>query len=74
MRYRLALCLGLTIGFASGVLGTAAEPALEVITVQNADRIELLQTLAIPDVEKGSTSQCSVAFSPDGRLLVAACG
>ncbi len=37
--------------------------------MQNADRMELLRTLAIPDVEKGSTSQCSVAFSPDGRLL-----
>ena len=74
MRPRLALCLALMIGFASGVFGYAAEPALEVITVQNADRMELLRTLAIPDVEKGSTSQCSVAFSPDGRLLVAACG
>jgi hypothetical protein len=30
--------------------------------------------MAIPGYHKGQVSQCSVAFSPDGRLLVGACG
>jgi len=47
---------------------------LQAITIANADKLQLLRTLEIPGYKKGSLSQCSVAFSPDGRLLVAACG
>lgn len=47
---------------------------LEVITVANAGKIQLLKTLPIPGFEKNALSQCSVAFSPDSRLLVGACG
>jgi len=47
---------------------------LQAITIANADKLQLPRTLEIPGYKKGSLSQCSVAFSPDGRLLVAACG
>jgi WD40 repeat protein len=30
--------------------------------------------MAIPDYDEGQLSQCSLAFSPDSRLLVGACG
>jgi WD40 repeat protein len=49
-------------------------PALQPIMVDNADRVRLLKTMPIPGYRRGQTSQCSVAFSPDGRLLVGACG
>jgi WD40 repeat protein len=49
-------------------------PPLEAITTANAGNIQLLKTLSIPDFKKGSLSQCSVAFSPDSRLIVGACG
>jgi len=49
-------------------------PVLQPIMVENADRIELLRSMSIPGYQKGQISQCSLAFSPDGRLLVGACG
>ena len=49
-------------------------PALQPITVENAENIQLLRTMRIPDYKKGRISQCSLAFSPDNRLLVGACG
>jgi WD40 repeat protein len=49
-------------------------PALQPITAQNAEKIRLLRTMKIPNYSKGQISQCSLAFSPDGRLLVGACG
>jgi WD40 repeat protein len=49
-------------------------PALQRITLRNADKVQLLRTMDIPGYRKGQVSQCSLAFSPDGRLLVAACG
>ena len=77
----------LRLGFVLGVLLTAgvggfalpcpcgdALPARQPITAENADQVRLLRTLEIPDYKRGALSQCSVAFSPDGRLLVAASG
>lgn len=49
-------------------------PKLQPISLKNADKIQLLRTMEIPDYRKGKTSQCSVAFSPDGALLIGACG
>ena len=48
--------------------------ALQPITVQNAEKIRLLRTMDIPDYSRGQISQCSLTFSPNGRLLVGACG
>jgi len=49
-------------------------PALRPIAIENVDKIQLLRTMKIPDYNKGQISQCSLAFSPDGHLLVGACG
>jgi WD40 repeat protein len=49
-------------------------PALQDITVENADKVQLLQTLEIPGYQRGQTSQCGAAFSPDGHWLVGVCG
>lgn len=49
-------------------------PALQTITTENAVELELLRTMEIPEYQPGRSSQCSVAFSPDGHLLVGACG
>jgi len=49
-------------------------PALQPITLENAGKIQLLRTMKIPDYSQGEISQCSIAFSPDGHLLVGACG
>ena len=49
-------------------------PALQPITTQNAEKIQLLRTMEIPDYSRGKIGQCSLAFSPDGHLLVGACG
>jgi len=48
-------------------------PALQALTVNNADNIRLLKTLEIPGFSQGGLSQGSVAFSPDGKLLSGAC-
>lgn len=47
---------------------------LQTIAPENADKVELLRTLEIPGYSRGQISQCSLAFSPDGQLLVGACG
>ena len=49
-------------------------PALQPITTENAGKVQLLRTMEIPGYQRGRLSQCSLAFSPDGRLLVGACG
>ena len=49
-------------------------PPLQTITVENANKVQPLRTMEIPDYQRGQLSQCSLAFSPDGRLLVGACG
>lgn len=49
-------------------------PALQPLTIENADKIQLLRTMKIPEFNKGQISQCSPTFSPDGRLIVGACG
>lgn len=54
--------------------GGEALPTLRPITAENAGQVRLLRTLEIPEYKKGALSQCSVAFSADGRLLVAASG
>ena len=51
-----------------------ALPALQFITTENADKVQLLRTMGIPGYQRGQLSQCSLAFSPDGHLLVGACG
>jgi dipeptidyl aminopeptidase/acylaminoacyl peptidase len=48
-------------------------PRLEVITPSRAASIELLNTLEIPGFQRGSLSQCSVAFSPDGETFGGVC-
>ena len=48
-------------------------PQLQVITTANAGELKLLKTLQIPGFKTGSLSQCSVAFSPDGRFLSGVC-
>jgi WD40 repeat protein len=48
-------------------------PQLQVITAANAGELKLLKTLQIPGFQAGSLSQCSVAFSPDGRFLSGVC-
>lgn len=49
-------------------------PKLQPLSLKNADNIQLLRTMKIPAYSRGKISQCSVAFSPDGSLLVGACG
>jgi pimeloyl-ACP methyl ester carboxylesterase len=51
-----------------------ALPALQPVTTENADKVQLLRTMEIPGYQSGQLSQCSLAFSPDGHLLVGACG
>lgn len=48
-------------------------PSLQGITAANARMIQLLKTLQLPGFQKGALSQCSVAFSPDGKLLTGVC-
>jgi WD40 repeat protein len=48
-------------------------PALQPITPENAGNVQLLKTLQIPGLRRSTLSQCSVAFSPDGRLLTGVC-
>ena len=47
---------------------------LQPITTENADKVQLLKTMEIPGYNRGQISQCSLDFSPDGYLLVGACG
>jgi WD40 repeat protein len=48
-------------------------PALQPITPENAGSIRQLKALEIPGFSQGGLSQCSLAFSPDGKLLTGAC-
>ena len=54
---------------------SAAEPLppLAPITLANAKGVQLLKTLRIPDFAVSSLSQCSVDFSPDGKMLSGVC-
>lgn len=54
----------------------AAEPlpSLQAISIENARDVVLLRVLTIPEFKSSPVSQNSVAFSPDGRFLVAAGG
>ena len=56
------------------VMVSESLPALQPITTENAGQVQLLRTMEIPGYQRGRLSQCSLAFSPDGRLLVGACG
>jgi WD40 repeat protein len=48
---------------------------LQRITVENAQQVRLLATLALPDyVFDFPYTQCNADFSPDGNLLAGACG
>jgi len=49
-------------------------PSVRSPVSSDVSRIEVLRVLTIPEHSRGMVSQCSVAFSPDGKLLVAACG
>lgn len=60
--------------FSTSPTPEASMPPLETIAVANASNIQLLKTLEIPGFTRGALSQCSVAFSPDSRLIVGACG
>jgi len=55
-------------------LASETLPALQPITTENADKVQLLRTMAIPNYQRGRLSQCSLDFSPDGSLLIGACG
>lgn len=57
-----------------GTTETPGLPAYKRITPDNAPGIALLHSLEIPNYQPGVLSQCSLDFSPDGSLLVAACG
>jgi len=48
-------------------------PSLQAITTANAGKIQLLKTLPIPGFKTSALSQCSIAFSPDGKLLSGVC-
>jgi WD40 repeat protein len=48
-------------------------PLMEDITPGNADQVEQLRTLQIPDFPEAPSGQCSVAFTPDDAFLAAAC-
>ena len=48
-------------------------PPPRVMTTANARDVVLLRTLQIPGFSQSAISQCSVAFSPDGRLLSGVC-
>jgi WD40 repeat protein len=54
---------------------TSSDESVELvpITFANAKDVRLLKTLPIPDFAVSSLSQCSVAFSPDGKLLSGVC-
>ncbi len=54
--------------------GLAFLPELQPIIAIDADEVALLQTLEIPNYQRGRISQCSLDFSPDGSRLVGACG
>lgn len=77
---RVALCLLPLITILS-VASTGADGigaflpmTLSRISVGNAAELQLLETLPIPEYAQGAVSHCSVDFSPDGCLLVVACG
>lgn len=55
-------------------LTSSVLPELEQITVENADRVQLIETLRIPDYIESHWHQCNTVFSPDGRFLAGACG
>ena len=57
-----------------GKTETRGSPVQERITPDNAASVVLLRSFRIPDFQPGVLSQCSLDFSPDGNLLVAACG
>jgi WD40 repeat protein len=71
---RIVLGLTFVLCLAAAAAGGEALPTLQPITAENAGQVRLLRTLEIPEYKKGALSQCSVAFSPDGRLLVAGSG
>ena len=58
----------------AGKTETPGSPAHERITPDNAASVVLLRSFEIPNYQPGDLSQCSLDFSPDGSLLVAACG
>ncbi|MEN6369784.1 MAG: WD40 repeat domain-containing protein [Thermotogota bacterium] len=68
------LAAGCWGGLTPPCMGAESLFAFQRITIENAGRVRLLRKLEIPDYQRGALSQCSVAFSPDGRLLVAASG
>ena len=46
----------------------------QTITIESAGEVALLRTMEIPGYQRAKGSQCSIVFSPDGRLLVGTCG
>ena len=48
-------------------------PPLQAISALNAGKIQLLKTLPISGFSKSDLAQCSVSFSPDGKLLSGVC-
>ena len=53
---------------------SSALPELVQITSENADQVQLIATLPIPEYTMNRWHQCNVVFSPDGRFLSGACG
>lgn len=56
------------------VMASGSLPELQPIISGNAGEVQLLRTMKIPGYQRGRLSQCSLDFSPDGHLLVGACG
>ena len=70
----LCVCSTTQLGKIRSAGGASASPVQERITSDNADSAVLLRSLEIPAYQHGDLSQCSLDFSPDGQLLVGACG
>ncbi len=72
----VAGCLVITVkpvSFMPEYMRASSFAQLAPITFANAKDVRLLKTLPIPDFAVSSLSQCSVDFSPDGKLLSGVC-
>ncbi len=70
----LCACSASQIGNDEPFLQSSREMEVERISPENAGGVILLRNLVISAYQRGDLSQCSLDFSPDGQLLVGACG
>jgi WD40 repeat protein len=80
MRKLIILIIGVTLMMLSacdsGSTTGESSPWVNLprISVKNAGTVSLLRSLEIPGFMRGNLSQCSLAFNPDGTLLIGVCG